>query len=345
MNQEDVFLAEILASPQEESVRGVYADWFQDREDPRGEYLLAEMAWAKTLDSEAETQLWNMAATLDPVWVARVSRPPVGVCLKRINYYGFKRPKLTDSDLDWIEKRFTLKLPPDYRAFLLNFNGGLPVPAHLRVPGRPHPPGYYDQVVNLDTVWAAKESEIDSNNDLVWRLQFLEQVRTDEETYRDESQRWRGVLHKNLMIIGESPPSGGLEWFCLGCRGDFVGKVFIVNPFLLSSDDEDFSPVARTFAEFLGMLADYDPEHVQGIKYRKLATLRRWLDTGGDPNSFHHDMPLLMYAVMHSNTRAVRELLARGAKFEDHLYTYAQQVSSKKVVKLLWENMHKPKGS
>jgi uncharacterized protein (TIGR02996 family) len=45
MNEESAFLAAIQAAPQDDAVRLVYADWLEERDDPRGEFirLQAEM--------------------------------------------------------------------------------------------------------------------------------------------------------------------------------------------------------------------------------------------------------------------------------------------------------------
>ena len=77
---EDAFIAAIIAAPRDDGPRQAYADWLEERRDPRSEYLRAEWEWAKAKNGEAEARLRQIAARFDKVWVARVSRPPGGVC-------------------------------------------------------------------------------------------------------------------------------------------------------------------------------------------------------------------------------------------------------------------------
>jgi hypothetical protein len=81
--------------------------------------------------------------------------------------------------------------------------------------------------------------------------------------------------------------------------------------------------VAPTFAAFLAMLTDYDPDHVQAIKAGDVAALRRWLDAGGDPNEIYHGQRLLLHGLRHVRPESVRELLGHGAKLWGGLLTEA----------------------
>jgi uncharacterized protein (TIGR02996 family) len=190
MNPEDAFIAALLAAPGDDTPRHMYADWLRERGDARADYLRAEAEWARKPTGEAETRLREAAAALEPVWVAGVSRPPLGVCADRIRFHETSRlrvrPRCTTAELDWMEKRFGLTLPAEYRAFLLNFNGGRPEPSHFRIPERRYGEWGYDEVLSLATGLAAADSEIDWDCDLVWRQQEIEQLRADDD-------RWRGV--------------------------------------------------------------------------------------------------------------------------------------------------------
>ena len=72
----------IVDNPDADLPRLVYADWLDERDDPRGAYLRAESEWAKAKQTTGfiVLRLNALAEGLDPVWLARVSRPPVGVC-------------------------------------------------------------------------------------------------------------------------------------------------------------------------------------------------------------------------------------------------------------------------
>jgi uncharacterized protein (TIGR02996 family) len=328
---EDEGLLCAIADPREGlATRLVYADWLEERADPRGLYLRAELEWAQTREPSGEDNLQRLARGLDPVWVARVSRPPVGVCCDLIRFVapGEPRPTLTPADLDWVERRFQLTLPADYRAFLLLYNGGNPSPDHFRIPGHHYDPGRYEAMNNFCSVWSASEPEIDSDFDLVWRLVHLDEYRQDEP-------RWRGEPHRDLMVVGLMPPGGDLDWICLGCRGAVLGQVFAVAAWLADDNVVDRALVAPSFAAFLDLLTDHDLPHIQAIKTGELDDLRHWLDAGGDVNEVSHRGPLIWHAVMSGQPAVVRELLARGARVWGSLHTDAQRLGNREVVKLL----------
>lgn len=337
MNDDQTFIVELLGSPKNDAPRRDYESWLRNQGDPRAaEYLRFEMAWAKAPDRAATTLLMDMAKPLDRVWVARVSRPPMGVFADHVRFgeSSSSRPSLSAAHLDWFETRFNLQLPADYRAFLLNYNGGAPEPSHLRIPGREYGPWCYDQVNYLATFWAAKDSEIDRDDDLVWRQQFLHDVRTDQKTFREESHRWASEPHRDWMYIGGGPPTGELEWFCLGCRDGDFNTVYFAAPYLMSAEEEDYCPVAPTFAAFLGMLTDYDPDHLKAIKAGDTATLGRWLQNGGDANELYHNTTLLAHAIFARQPNCARELLAGGAKVFDSHHDYARGSGSRELVDL-----------
>jgi uncharacterized protein (TIGR02996 family) len=113
MNEDEAFIRAIVDNPGDGTARLVYADWLDDRDDPRGPYLRAEMEWAKmkaggrrsksfAAKQKAEMRLRRMAVGLDAVWVARVSHPPVGVCCE---YMRVKKGaiRLRPDDLDKVE--------------------------------------------------------------------------------------------------------------------------------------------------------------------------------------------------------------------------------------------------
>ena len=126
MSEEVGFLAAISAAPSDELPRLVYADWLDDRDDPRGPYLRAEYKWAKRWGGfsrrQTDPELRQLAAELDPVWVARVSRPPVGACIQA-RVFRHPNPPATEEEVDALGAEFGVIFPPQYRAFLLSRNG------------------------------------------------------------------------------------------------------------------------------------------------------------------------------------------------------------------------------
>jgi hypothetical protein len=93
--------------------------------------------------------------------------------------------------------------------------------------------------------------------------------------------------------------------------------------------------VAPSFAAFLAMLTDYDPDHVKAIKSGDAGVLRSWLVAGGDPSQVYRGMSLLAYGVCHAQPEAVLELLARGAPVQKHLLIEAEHVGCRQVIDLL----------
>ena len=127
MSDDETFIRAIIDHRGDETSRLVYADWLDDRDDPRGAFLRAEAEWART--GKKEKALRALAAKLDPVWVARVSRPPVGICADKIVMRTDREPA-TPADLDAAEKQLKFELPAEFRALCLNWNGGTPEPLY-----------------------------------------------------------------------------------------------------------------------------------------------------------------------------------------------------------------------
>lgn len=146
MTDDEAFVRAVVDAPGDDTPRLVYADWLDDRSDPRGAYLRTEAEWAKPWRSGERPadspELRELARGLDPVWVARVSRPPVGVCADNLDFglcQVVTGPRLTPSDINVFERRRRVTLPAEYRAFLLNWNGGEPYPGDLPDPAGGNP--------------------------------------------------------------------------------------------------------------------------------------------------------------------------------------------------------------
>ena len=80
MNEDEAFIRAVVDRPGDDAARLVYADWLEDRDDPRGGHLRAEIEWAESwregMQPGESEELLKLAAGLDAVWVARVSCPP-----------------------------------------------------------------------------------------------------------------------------------------------------------------------------------------------------------------------------------------------------------------------------
>lgn len=147
MNEDAAFISAIRANPDDETSRLVYADWLDDRSDPRAEYLRAEAAWLALQPSDEQfrplyRRVSQLAAGLEPEWFAGVSR--MGNLVRQAweplsDGFGTRYPVL-DLSQDWqrasalfreslsqtfglteIERRFCL--PADFLAFLSTIRG------------------------------------------------------------------------------------------------------------------------------------------------------------------------------------------------------------------------------
>jgi uncharacterized protein (TIGR02996 family) len=125
MTDDEAFIRRIVDSPGDDTPRLVYADWLDERGDPRGTYLRAEAT------PGGATSLAPLAAGLDPVWVARVSRPPIGVCCDHVRLTD-RGPPLAAEDVVAAERALGATFPAELRAFLLNYNGGVPRPGRFK---------------------------------------------------------------------------------------------------------------------------------------------------------------------------------------------------------------------
>jgi uncharacterized protein (TIGR02996 family) len=78
MNEHDQFLSALLENPNDQTMRLVYADWLEDRDDPRAEYLrlhsrYKEIPSDSVQRSELHRRLLELLPTLPPWWLAIVT--------------------------------------------------------------------------------------------------------------------------------------------------------------------------------------------------------------------------------------------------------------------------------
>src|SRR5436309_2054552 len=127
MTEDEAFIRAVVDGPGDDTPRLVYADWLDDRADPRGTYLRAEAEWAKPWRSGERPadspELRELARGLDPVWVARVSRPPLGVCCDHVRFErtGDSKP-VTEKDVAEFDLGYLfLDLRPSSRGVVYHF--------------------------------------------------------------------------------------------------------------------------------------------------------------------------------------------------------------------------------
>jgi uncharacterized protein (TIGR02996 family) len=200
MTEDEAFIRAIVDSPGDDTPRLVYADWLEDRDDPRGAYLRAEREAVVTGDI---ARLQELAVGLDPVWVARVSMPPVGVCIEHTALTGHG-PLLSDGDISEAERRIGVSFPADYRAFLLNYNGG-----------------YIDASLYFDTPDGPRTPQ-----ECGWWFAPIEGVRQfvlrPHEVFPDEPAE-----HWGLPPLTESVESWVSRFIVIGHNPDVIGGIFL----------------------------------------------------------------------------------------------------------------------
>jgi uncharacterized protein (TIGR02996 family) len=135
VTEDEAFIRAIVSSPGDDLPRLVYADWLDERNDPRGAYLRAEVEWAKAKQTAGflALRLNGFAEGLDPMWVARVSRPPVGVCCDQV-FFRFRGKRLSRAQIAKCAEGLKTIFPPDVVAIIANYNGGRPEPGWFRSP-------------------------------------------------------------------------------------------------------------------------------------------------------------------------------------------------------------------
>ena len=140
-------------------------------------------------------------------------------------------PEVTESDVDGFEQRFGLALPRDYRAFLLEVNGGRTAITH-----REFDRGILNELFSLN--------EPDESSDLA---SWNELVRKDLKT-------------PELITVGVDDGGGRV---LLAVSGDHVGEVWFqvhegrpweANPRVLWHDRRDVRKLAGSFSAFMSSL-------------------------------------------------------------------------------------------
>ena len=72
----DEFLQEILAEPESDHPRRVYADWLAERGDPRGEFIAVQCELARAFDFQLAAREQQLLREHGPRWIAELGVPP-----------------------------------------------------------------------------------------------------------------------------------------------------------------------------------------------------------------------------------------------------------------------------
>jgi uncharacterized protein (TIGR02996 family) len=228
MSEDEAFIRAIVGNPGDDTPRLVYADWLDERDDPRGPYLRAER------ESVGDAKHRERIAALDPVWVARISRPPIGVCCDRVQFRE-SGPQLDAEDVEHVEQRLGVTLPPEFRAFLLNHNGGTHTPAHL-----PYPPslGWDDMDMEIGGFYTATRRglPVPERADFAWEFEIEGELGWLHSLYADGGDELNPLL-ADLVPIAHTIHD--LGYLLVGVGKANRGRVFHFRDYCHFTDDPD----------------------------------------------------------------------------------------------------------
>lgn len=139
----------------------------------------------------------------------------------------------TERQLAEVEKKIGRRLPPDYRAFLLEHNGGYPEPDGFPIPG----------------LGAGADGMVD---------RFLAVYEGDEDNLLEYVETYRGRVPEGFLPVAHDP---GGNLICLALAGAEAGRVFFWDH---EEEAEEGEPptrenvyeIAASFTEFLNGLRD-----------------------------------------------------------------------------------------
>lgn len=132
------FIQAICDRPSDRLQRLVYADWLDERDDPRGEYLrllCAVDGWGEPVpDREAALdRLQVLKCDFDEGWLASMQK---GLCWRTVFEANLKpfetrddgtkyefNPPATEERLQWAERELGFRFPADLRDMLSEFDG------------------------------------------------------------------------------------------------------------------------------------------------------------------------------------------------------------------------------
>jgi ankyrin repeat protein len=241
--------------------------------------------------------------------------------------------KLTPARLAKVEKQFGIRLPKEYRAFMLANNGG-----------EPEPSGVCRKRSKAPSLSCSYFFSIDAERSYEDWVSAYEGMKNSVEV----------VLPKRIVPIGDD--SGG-NVFCISVSGKDEGKIywwfhehaFVPDPpRRVVPDMTGITLVADSFEAFLNQFAEDPDEHpeiktsdwVALVKKRDLKGVAAWLDKGGkwdqgDPKEGR--IPLTM-AIALGEWPILKLLLDRGADWQVALQ-HSIQVNAWSIVRRLLERL------
>ena len=139
--------------------------------------------------------------------------------------------RIKEKDIEYIENKFGLKFPSEYRNFMIETNGGEPIENYLE----------FDDESAVISNFFSYETEIKS-----------------------DSLEWNGdVLYKKRIPVSLFPIADALnDIICIGVKDEFNGKIFLWDSAAESNEEiPDFSnikKIADSWSDFVKMLKEED---------------------------------------------------------------------------------------
>jgi hypothetical protein len=148
--------------------------------------------------------------------------------MKIVDYHQYR--SVTETELDEFEKRYCVSLTTDFRNFLLQYNGGRPIPSFFWV--------------NIDGS--------DGSNVFQFYGVHHQHLPPSLETYLGEE---RYGVSRTLLPIGDD---GVGDLICMGIAIENLGKIYFldheIHPYNDPESAEGITILANSFSEFLASL-------------------------------------------------------------------------------------------
>ena len=227
-DEDESFIRTIVDNPDDDLPRLIYADWLDEQDDPRGGYLRAE---CDAVTHGLAIELRSLSESLDPVWVARVSRPPFGVCWEPLRRNS-SEVVATPAELERVADTLDVVIPAELQALLLNYELGELLRTTLGV--------------ELDRF----------GSDSIDAIVCIIPTETDDDLFQE------GIIERTTAIRNESRliESGivflagtvGDAEFIVACEEYERGTVYLISNY--GDPDLGLQEVANSIGEFLAML-------------------------------------------------------------------------------------------
>jgi hypothetical protein len=208
--------------------------------------------------------------------------------------------KLSIDRLLKFEKLIGASLPDDYRQFLIDHNGGKPLPCDFYI----------------------SEEEGENSIHHFYGLHDGPIYASLEESFKV----YKGRMPDSMISFAYDPFGNAI---CIGLRGDDLGKIFFWDHELETADGkqpyyDNISRIAKSFKKFIDDLFEWiDPNENQTkkiIRTKDIEALNNLLDSGYEiEKTNEYDKTLIEEAAIAGNNNMIRILFERGAQLRNAL--------------------------